>query len=279
MRFGLHLVLGLLLLIPIAADAQVVLPTIPALIPCPVPGIPCGSGGGTGFGTYLLVNLFPFARILFIAIATLSFLQYGIKLLFNPDSAETASEVKLAYGYGIIACAVVGIATYIVEAVGQNARATLINPEPVNEAIGNIVFYIRLVVATLVTLFILIQGIRLIVKQGSEEEFENAKKQFIHVIMGIAVILLANILVAAFLPGSGSTLLAAETVGVINFTLTIIGALAVITIIIAGILLVVSVDEALKDRAKKAIVIAIVGLIVALLSFIMVKFFINLGLA
>ena len=67
--------------------------------------------------------------------------------------------------------------------------------------------------------------------------------------------------------------------GIINFTLTLIGALAVFTIIIAGIMLVLSVDEGLKDRAKKAIVVAVVGLIVALLSYILVRFFVNLGYA
>ena len=68
-------------------------------------------------------------------------------------------------------------------------------------------------------------------------------------------------------------------VGIINFTLTLIGALAVFTIIIAGLLLVLSIDENLKDRAKKAIVVAVVGLIIALLSYILVRFFINLGYA
>ncbi len=278
MRFGILLALALTLMIPIAADAQGALPSIPTVVPCPVPFIPCGAGGATGASMYIWDSLFPAARVLFIATAVFFFLQYGLKLLFDPDSSDTVSSVKLAYGYGITACAIVGISTYIVAAVGQDARATLVNPGPVASGIGNIVLYMRLVVATLVTVFILIQGIRLIVKQGSEEEFQNARTQFIHCIMGVAVILLANTLVTAFLPGSGSVILAVEIVGIINFILTLIGALAVFTIILAGILLVLSVDESLKDRAKKAIVTAIIGLIIALLSYIIVRFFINIGL-
>lgn len=278
MRFRILLVLALALLIPTAAKAaEVTLPTVPAMIPCPVSIIPCGSGGAAGASTYLWNNVFPAARILFIAAAILMFLIYALKLLFDPDSSDTVSSTKLAYGYGIVACAIVGICTFIVEAVGQNARSTIVNAAPINAGIGNIILYMRLVVATLVTVFILIQGIRLIVKQGSEDEFKNAQTQFLHCVMGVAVILLANILASAFLPGSGSVLLATEIVGIINFTLTLIGALAVIAIIIAGILLVFSVDEGLKDRAKSAIIVAIVGLIVALLSYIIVRFFINLG--
>jgi hypothetical protein len=279
MRFGIFLFLAALALLPAGVDAQVTLPSVPQTNPCPVPFIPCGSGGAVGASAYIWGSLFPAARILFIATAILMFTQYGLKLLFDPDSADTVSSTKLAYGYGIIACAIVGIATFIVEAVGQSARATLVNDAPIYAGIGNIVLYMRLIVATLVTLFILIQGIRLIVKQGSEEEFKNAQTQFIHAIMGIAVILLANILVSAFMPGSGSVTLAAEIVGIINFVLTMLGVLAVITIIIAGILLVISVDESLKDRAKKAITVAVVGLIVAILSYIIVRFFINLGYA
>lgn len=278
MRFGIFLLLALTLLIPIAADAQVTLPTVPSIVPCPVPLIPCGAGGAQGAANYLMGTIFPAARIIFIAVAILMFLQYSLKLLFEPDSQETSNSTKLAYGYAITACAIVGVATFIVEAVGESARQTIINDAPVNAGIGNIILYMRLVAATLVTVFILIQGVRLIVKQGSDEEFKNAQTQFIHCIMGVALLLLANILATAFLPGSGSVTLAAEVVGIINFTLTIIGALAVITIIIAGIMLVLSIDESLKDRAKKAITVAIVGLIVAILSYIIVRFFINIGL-
>lgn len=282
MRFAIFLFLAALALLPTGVDAQVNLPTVPVTNPCPVPFIPCGLQFGTGAagaGNYIWDSLFPAARILFIATAILMFTQYGLKLLFDPDSAETISSTKLAYGYGIVACTIVGIATLIVDAVGQSARSTLVNDNPIYEGIGNIVLYMRLVVATLVTVFLLIQGIRLIMKQGSEEEFKNAQAQFIHAIMGIAVILLANILVSAFMPGSGSVILAAEIVGIINFVLTILGVLAVITIIIAGIMLVISVDEGLKDRAKKAIFVAVVGLIVAILSYILVRFFVNVGYA
>ncbi len=277
MRIGAILFLGLAILLPIGVDAQVTLPSVPTVIPCPVPLIPCGSGGATGLSAYLWGNIFPAIRVLFIATAVLMFLQYGLKLLFDPESSDTVSTTKVAYGYGIVACAIVGIATFVVEAVGQDARGTLVNDAPVNEGLGNIIFYMRLVTALLVTVFLLIQGVRLIMKQGSEDEFDNAKKQFTHAIMGIAVILLANIMVQAFLPGAGSVLLAAEIVGIINFTLTIIGALAVIAIIVAGIMLVLSVDESLKDRAKTTIVTAVVGLIIAILSYILVRFFIQVG--
>lgn len=279
MRFLRILTTAAAIMLPMAVLGEPAMPTVPAVTPCPIPLIPCGSGGAAGAYNYLWFTLTPAAQSIFVATAILMFLQYSLKLLFDPDSSDTVSTTKVAYGYGIVACAMVGIASFIVSAVGQEARGTLVNDAPIYSAINNIVLYMRLIVATLVTVFILIQGIRLIVKQGSEEEFKNAQMQFMHTIMGIAVILLANILVEAFLPGNGSTILSVEIVGIINFALTMIGALAVFTIIIAGILLVVSIDEALKERAKKAILVAVLGLIVALLSYVLVRFFINIGYA
>lgn len=269
--------LALGILTPLHTVAQVILPN--TANPCPVVGIPCGSGNGAfDAAAFLEFEIFPAIRVLFIAAAVIMFLQYSLKLLFDPDSSETVSSAKLAYGYGITACAIVGISTYIVDAVGQNenTRANIIDPEPIDEGIGLLILYIRLVVATLVALFLLIQGIRLIMKQGSEEEFTKAKTQFFHTIMGIAVILVTSAIVEAFTEGPAEVL-AIEIVGLINFVLVLIGALAVASVIIAGIMLVVSVDESMKDRAKKAIVTAVVGLIIALMSYILVAFFINVG--
>ncbi len=277
MRFGIFLVLALTLLIPIAADAQVVLPTVPSIVPCPVSIIPCGSGGAAGAAQYLIGNIFPAARVIFLATAILMFMIYALRLIFDPDSSDTSSSTKLAYGYGIIACAIVGIATFIVEAVGQDARSTLVNQAPLETGIGNIILFMKLIVAALVSLFLVIQGIRLIVKQGSEEEFANARTQFIHTVMGIAVILVANVLVTSFFPGTGSTSIAIEIIGMVNFALTILGALAVICVIIAGIMLVISIDESLQDRAKKAIFTAIIALIVLFCAYAIVNFFINVG--
>lgn len=278
MRLGAILALALAILVPVVGDAQVVLPTVPAINPCPVAFLPCGGGGAIGFADYLWNVLFPAARVMFIATAIFFMMQYALGMLLDPDSSETVSNAKMAYGYAITACAIVGISTYVVEAVGQRARLQLLDPVPLSQGVGNIILYMRLIVATLVTVFLLIQGVRLIVKQGSEDEFKNAQTHFLHTAMGVAVILVANVLVSVFFPGSGSTLLAVEIVGIINFTLTLIGALAVFTIIIAGILMVFSIDESLKDRAKKAIFVSLLGLAVAFLSYVLVRFFVNVGL-
>lgn len=56
-------------------------------------------------------------------------------------------------------------------------------------------------------------------------------------------------------------------VSIANWLLTLVGVLAVLTIIIAGLRLIISQgDESQKETAKKAIIYAVVGIVVILLS-------------
>jgi hypothetical protein len=49
-----------------------------------------------------------------------------------------------------------------------------------------------------------------------------------------------------------------------------------VAVIVAGVMLLVSVDEGLKDRAKKTISGAIIGIVIILSSFAIVNYFLAL---
>src|SRR5690606_33535568 len=102
------------------------------------------------------------------------------------------------------------------------------------------------------------------------------KKRFFHGLIGVAIVLLADVTVDYFRPGARSIGLAGEIGGIVEFLLTIIGALAVLGFIVAGFMLVVSTDESLKDRAKKAIFATVVTMIIVLASSLIVRFVIGL---
>lgn len=75
---------------------------------------------------------------------------------------------------------------------------------------------------------------------------------------------------------SGQTDLSASFQSVVNIMLFIIGAIAVIVIIIGGILYVVSTgDPAKTKRAKDTILYAVVGLVVAILAYAIVNFVVS----
>lgn len=241
-----------------------------------VPGLPCASGGAAGAATLVFTTFIPILQYIFYVVALAMFFYYAIRLVMESEDESTISETKSAYGYAVGGAAIVSLADNIIAAVGPGyATATLINIAPVVSGIDYVVFYMRLIVATVVTATITYQGCRMILLQGQESEMEEQKKKFFNSLIGVVIIQLAFVLVNAFLPGTGSIQLAVEIVGIVNFLLELIGALAILSFIVAGIMLLVSTNEELKDRAKKTMFTTVIALVLVLLSYVIVRFTIN----
>ncbi len=254
----------------------VAVPTVPGWMgsACLVlPGLPCVTGGAAGLSNFVGGVVVPALQIIFLAIAMLFFFYYSFRLIMESDDENTVTETKSAYGYAITGAALVSLAGFFAQAFGVGAQATIINQQPVVDALDLVVRYMRLMVSAAVSLLIVYQGMRIILLQGQESEIEQQKKRFFHGLLGVAIVLLANVVVSAFFPqNNGTQILNTEFVGVINFLLEILGALALLAIIVGGIFLVVSTNDELKDRAKKSIFTAVVSLIIVLSSFLIVNF-------
>lgn len=255
---------------------------------CPLSFLPCGAGGTVGLATYIVLTIFPAMRVLFIGVAVGMFFYYAGTLLIESGEEQKVSEVKGAYQYVITGAALVSLASMIVEATGTNSAAIagaggfIVNATACT-ILDNVITGLRLALATLVTVHITIQGIRLILLQGVESELEKQKKRFLYGLAGVAVLLLANPIVNGVMPtpgcvlgGGGPESLAQEISGVGNFLLTLLGAAFVLSIIVGGALLVVSTDDNIKERAKKTIFGSVVGLIIVLSAFVIVKYFLGL---
>ena len=304
MRFLRALLLATFLLAPLPAF------TLGTINPCPISAgfaftfnLPCGaSPGASGLTTYLSGTIFPELRLAFVGVAIVFFSAYAYRLLFEADEENTLTEVKNAYGYAITGAVIVCIATYLVDAFGTKAATVghLINPDPIHKSLCNVITYFKLIVGVLVSLLITIQGIRMMLLQGQDSDMEQQRKRFFHGLLGVAVLLMANSFVAAIFPQSIATIfygcsgttiynitssplnngqsaiLTDEVIGMINFTLEILAVLAVISIMVAGIMLVVSADESMKERAKKTISGTLITLCIVLTSYAIVNYFINL---
>jgi len=272
MRRYLLLATGLLAFAPASALAYI------PVDPCPIPlPIPCGAGGVDGGVAYFWATIFPAARIVFVGVALIAFFYYGIQLLLARHEEQTIAEAKGAYEMAIFGCATVALASVIVEAFTPGFSATVTNPAPLVAGIGQVILYFKILLATVVIMRITIQGVRLIVLEGQAQgEMDKQKKQFLNGLLGVAVVLLANALVSAVFPGAGSATLAVEIRGIANFLLTITGAAAVLACLGAGVMLLVSVDESLKDKAKKTISGSVIALAVIFASFVIVNFFLGL---
>jgi len=163
---------------------------------------------------------------------------------------------------------VVAIADLIGASI-QPGNALIIQTGPVQGALTNIVEYCVAAVGIALVANVSVQGFRLLVSQGAQEYVDKAKKRLIASFIGVAVVLLTDTIVET-ITGRDTGIISEEVAGIANFIITFIGIGAVIAISIAGFMLVLSVDESLKDKAKTVIKTSIVALIATLLSYMIV---------
>ncbi|NOS67539.1 MAG: hypothetical protein HOO67_04215 [Candidatus Peribacteraceae bacterium] len=269
-------ILGLTaLLLPASVSAYEIDPESMAML-CGI--VPCsGAGGGSlGLSVYLFDRIVTALEVGIIAAAILSIFAAAVRMVMFSSEENTVTESRTSFIYIITGLAIIGLARWFVLAFSPaQTGSDLVDAGVVESGIGNIVTYFKLIIAVSLLVNIVAQAFRLITSQGQQESVEKAKKRFIAGFIGAGIIMLANVIVAAIVPGfGGSTVLAVEIAGIANYMLVILGFMAVLAIVTAGVMLIVSVDEGLKDKAKSVIKTAIVALIVVLTSYALVTAFI-----
>lgn len=240
--------------------------------------IPCSTGapGAAGLSMYINNVIIVGLEVGFVGIAAFMLLIYSITLVSQGYEENTATQIKTGYAYAIAGAAIVSLSHMIVQAFSPTLTGpSIINTQPLNTGFSNVIIYFKIILSVAVTFNIIYQAVRLIVSH-EQGEIDKAKTRLLFGFIGVAIILLANAIVTAVNPQTGSaSSLAIEIVGVTNFLLTIFGFMAVLAIIIAGILLVISVDESLKDKSKNIIKTAIISLAVILAAYAIVSTFGN----
>ena len=130
---------------------------------------------------------------------------------------------------------------------------------------------------------IVIAGISMVVGVGDDAAKDKAKKTIGYAIGGLLVIFFAGAIVQLVISETGSGDLFGNATGAVDIRVAVVdilkavlrfmGLVAVVVIVIAGIMLVVSGGEdSAKDRAKKMILYAVIGLIVIALASAIVSF-------
>ncbi|MDP7069449.1 MAG: hypothetical protein QF815_02885, partial [Candidatus Peribacteraceae bacterium] len=128
----------------------------------------------------------------------------------------------------------------------------------------------------------------LVISVGDEQAKEKAKKIILYALIGLFIIAIAagivTIIVEATGGGSifgpvpelgntGGTDIRAVVLNILTTVLSYMALIAVVVIVIAGILMVISLgDEQAKDRTKRIILYTIIGLFIILLARALVKF-------
>lgn len=240
--------------------------------------VPCFAGGGSaGLVAFLMAKFIPSMYVVFGAVAGIYLLKNAITMVIKGMEEGEAAEARGNIINIITGCVVVGISGFVVQSFAVGYGLQVVNPAPISTALGNVILFFKLVVAAAAMANLVIQAFRIISSQGDSGMMEKGRKRLIMGFVGIGIILLANVIISATVPGAGSAMLSAEVVGIANFLITLVGALCVVAMILAGIAYVISVDESYKDSAKTAIKVSIVTLVIMLLSYAIVNTFLSLG--
>jgi hypothetical protein len=139
--------------------------------------------------------------------------------------------------------------------------------------------FIKALISGALILNISIQGFMMIAS-SDEGGVTSARKRFIYGMIGCAIVVLAGPILNTFagrgggILGGGSGTLAEEISGIGSFLIAIFGILAVVGIIMGGVMLVISFDEGLKEKARKLIVGSIVALLVVITSGAIIRLFV-----
>ena len=255
--------------------------------PCPVGGISCVQAGAGDdyirnfiYGNQGLLTVF--AGILFGML-----LFYGIKLLVGSQSDNIVTEVRQAYIHAFFGAVLVGGAVLLANTFASNTNDIVIE-SAFNSITRNVIRAIAGLIATLVLANVVVQGIRLVVAL-EDGDIDKAKKGFLHGMIGAGIAILAVPFVRVFTNGNttgggsiqtgGTQEALTQILGIGQYIALILGAIAVFGILVAGIMLVVSYDQGLQDRARKLIVTCLITIAVCLVAYGLVTLFITPSVA
>jgi len=162
-----------------------------------------------------------------------------------------------------------------------------VSRDDIRDIILNLLLTVLLFMGLAAVVVIVIAGIYMVVSVGDETAKEKAKKIITYAIIGLIIIAIAagvvTIIIDATGGGSifgpvpdlgntGGSDIRVVILNILDTILSFMALAAVVVIVIAGILMVVSLgDETAKDRAKRIIFYAVIGLVIILIASAIVR--------
>ena len=211
----------------------------------------------------------------FGAVVFLYLFFYAASMIVFSMKDNAMTDAKNSFLYAIAGMAVASVALYIYGAVVPGT-GTLVNTTQLETPITNVFVFCLGAAGIAFLANVVVQGLRLVASEGEQEYIDRAKKRLITSVIGIGIVILTKVIVDAALNLNMGGL-SAEVAGIASFAASLIGILAVVAIIVGGIMLVISIDESLKEKAKTMIKTALIAILVALLSYVIVKTFTEFG--
>src|SRR3989338_420270 len=232
----------------------------------------CFAGpGAVIISDFIQLHIINQALIAFWGIAAAAVFYYGVRMIITSPAEGTYAEISNSFIHMFSGFAVIACTGAIVSALYHPGGD--ITPVDLTLGLGTVSKFIFNGSFGIFTLMATIAGIGM-VTSGDESGFGKWRKIVTGNVFGIVIMLLANVIVTAILT-SNASLVTTELAGMVSFMLTIVGFVAVLALIVAGILLIVSIDESLKERAKKIITGTLIAIALVVASFSLVRVFVS----
>lgn len=243
--------------------------TILFLILLPVPELCFAANNGTAqFSNFIRIHIIDQALIAFSGIAAAAIFYYAVRMIVDAYNEKAFTDVTNSFMYVMMGLMVIALAGAF-----TNSFFNTISPGLLIPGINSIISFIIRAAEGAFTLMIVIAGLRMVVSQGDEGAFDKWKKILVGNCIGVMMMLIANFIVIG-IASRDAGVIVEELSGIGLFMLTIIGFACVAALVIAGVLLIISIDESLRDRAKRAIIGTLISLMIVMAVYSLIFVFV-----
>ncbi len=238
-----------------------------ALLLC-VPQYAAAAAGAQELAAFIQLHIIENALVIFEPVAILFLFYYGYRMVLDSDNDNALGDAAKSFIYVLIGFGIIALTGSIALSLQTSNLSPIFGS---GGGIDQLLLFISTAAGGAFTLVLTISGLRLVASQGESGEADKLKKTMAMHIGGVVLMLISRGIVLSVTQKDTKYILD-EMAGFIQFVLGIIGIMSVLAMVAAGILLIVSVDEGLKDRAKKTVVGTIVTLVVVIASYSMIAF-------
>jgi nicotinic acid phosphoribosyltransferase len=186
---------------------------------------------------------------------------------------ELGNSLIFAFtGFAIIACAAAFASAFGVGTL-SGGPVTQVHPITLTGGIKSVADFIIMMSAGIFILIVVIAGLGMIASQGESSNFDKWRKVLVANCIGVVLMLTSYFIIHA-ISDVNSGLLITEMKGLALWMLTLIGYICVAALIVAGIMLIVSIDDGLKDRAKRIVYGTLISLLIVIACYSLIVIFI-----
>ncbi|HPO06072.1 MAG TPA: hypothetical protein PLQ36_03105 [Candidatus Gracilibacteria bacterium] len=236
------------------------------------------QGGLEQLQDLLINNLGQILRYILISVGILYATTNILLMVFSSDDTSKLGKMRESLGYLVLGLIVVSMSSEIALIFDfSKNKGDLADMEQINSVSQTFINYLSLIVGSIVSLFLVLSGVKMITAQGDSKVIEEQQKNLKYGFLGLVVIIMADVLVnKIFYPKAEVNVVAPgaeqmsnltkEVFGIISYVMEFLGIGAIVAIIGAGAYYIFSFTNPDKmDTAKNILKnVSILFIIIAL---------------